>query len=65
MDLLMTNRLTVGVSLISACRKVIFTTLVQQFRAGMAINEHIGVDAMLLAWPMQVEAIQRRGCEFR
>jgi c-di-GMP-binding flagellar brake protein YcgR len=61
MDLLMTNRLSVGVSLTSASRKVIFTTLVQQFRAGMAINEHISVDAVLLAWPAQVEAIQRRG----
>jgi hypothetical protein len=61
MDMLMTNRLSVGVSLISACRKVIFTTLVQQFRMGMALNAHITVDSVLLAWPTQVEAIQRRG----
>ena len=61
MDMIMTNRLSVGVSLISASRKVIFTTLIQQFRAGVAINAHITVDAMLLAWPAQVEAIQRRG----
>ena len=61
MDLLMTNRLSVGVSLISSSRKVILTTLVQQFRAAVPLNAHISVDAVLLAWPSQVEAIQRRG----
>jgi hypothetical protein len=60
MDLVMTRRLTVGLSLTSKSRKVIFSTLVQQFRSDVALNAQISVDAVLLAWPSQVEAIQRR-----
>jgi len=60
MDLLMTRRLTVGLSLISKAHKVIFSTLVLQFRSEVPLNAEISVDAVLLAWPSQVEAIKRR-----
>ena len=50
----------VGVSLRAGANKVIFTTLVRQFEPALPVNEHTSVDALLLAWPDQVQAIQRR-----
>jgi c-di-GMP-binding flagellar brake protein YcgR len=60
MGLVMERRQTVGLSVISSACKVVMSSLVLQFRAGLQLNEHISVDAALLAWPAQVAAIQRR-----
>jgi c-di-GMP-binding flagellar brake protein YcgR len=59
-DRLMANRQTVGLSLIASSFKVVFTSLIMQFRAEMPLNSQITINAILLAWPAQLAAIQRR-----
>jgi c-di-GMP-binding flagellar brake protein YcgR len=52
----------VGVSLRpgGSANKVIFTTLIREYETALPVNELTAVDALLLAWPDQVQAIQRR-----
>ena len=50
----------VGIALRAGADKVIFTTIIREFEAALPINERTAVDALLLAWPDQVRAIQRR-----
>lgn len=59
-DELLAARKPVGISLKTGVNKVIFTTLIHQFEAALPVNETTTVDALLLAWPDQVQAIQRR-----
>lgn len=59
-DELLAGKKPVGVSLRAGANKVIFTTLVREFEAALPLNETTTVDAILLAWPDQVQAIQRR-----
>lgn len=50
----------VGMSIKANPNKIVFTTLIQQFLSSMQINAQTSVDALLMAWPDQVVAIQRR-----
>src|SRR5690349_1904712 len=43
-DALMETRQTVGIALKSATNKVVFTTVILQFRGDMQINKHTAVD---------------------
>jgi c-di-GMP-binding flagellar brake protein YcgR len=43
-----------------AMNKVIFTTVIRQYRGEMRINKETCVDALLLVWPLQLKAVQRR-----
>jgi c-di-GMP-binding flagellar brake protein YcgR len=59
-DELLLAKKPVGVSLKTGFNKVIFTTLIHQFEAALPVSETTTVDALLLAWPDQLQAIQRR-----
>ena len=61
-DALQAGKKPVGVSLRApgAGNKIIFTTLVREFEAALPVNDQTTVDALLLAWPDQAQAIQRR-----
>jgi c-di-GMP-binding flagellar brake protein YcgR len=59
-DELLAAKKPVGVSVKTGFNKIIFTTLIHQFEAALPVNETNTVDALLLAWPDQVQAIQRR-----
>lgn len=50
----------VGMSIKANPNKIVFTTLIQQYLSSMQINAQTAVDALLMAWPDQVVAIQRR-----
>src|SRR5689334_23081870 len=49
MGLVMDRRLSVGLSVTASSRKVTMTSLVLQFRSDLSLNEHISVDAAMLA----------------
>ena len=57
---LITTRAPVGVSLKTGINKIVFASLVRQFEAALPVNDQTVVDALLLAWPDQVQAVQRR-----
>lgn len=59
-DELMAKGAAVGISLKAASTKIVFTTVIRQFRAAMQINTETAVDALLLVWPAQLKAVQRR-----
>jgi c-di-GMP-binding flagellar brake protein YcgR len=59
-DDLMAKATTIGASLKSGHTKVCFTTLIRQFRGQLQVNANTAVDAVMLAWPAQLKAIQRR-----
>jgi hypothetical protein len=61
-DALQGAKKPVGISLRApgAGNKLIFTTLIRQFEAALPVNDQTVADALLLAWPDQVQAIQRR-----
>lgn len=61
-DALRAGKKPVGVSLRApgAGNKIICTTLIQAFEAALPVNDQTVADALLLAWPDQVQAIQRR-----
>lgn len=60
-DELLAGKTLVGVSLKAGDNKVIFTTLIREFEAGLPVGDTATVvDAVLLAWPDQVQAVQRR-----
>jgi parallel beta-helix repeat protein len=59
-DELMAKGAAIGISLKAASSKIVFTTVIRQFRAAMHINKETTVDALLLVWPTQLKAIQRR-----
>src|SRR5687768_4962011 len=59
-DDLMANATTIGASLKTGHTKICFTTLIRQFRGQLRINTDTAVDAVMLAWPAQLKAIQRR-----
>lgn len=50
----------VGMSLKHGTTKVVFTTMIRSFKGQMRINKDTAVDALLLAWPGDLKAIQRR-----
>jgi c-di-GMP-binding flagellar brake protein YcgR len=59
-DQLISTEHPVGMSLKSGSVKVVFTTMMRSFQEGMQINRDTAVDALLLAWPDDLKAIQRR-----
>jgi c-di-GMP-binding flagellar brake protein YcgR len=59
-DQLSASEHPVGVSLKSGASKVVFTTFIRTFQGQMQINTETAVDALLLAWPEDLKAIQRR-----
>src|SRR5690349_1818642 len=59
-DELMVSKQPVGISLKSATNKVVFTTVILQFRSAMQINTETSVDALMLVWPAELKAVQRR-----
>lgn len=59
-DELMAKGAPVGIAMKSSTTKVVFTTVIRQFRSKMRINKETCVDALLLVWPLQLKAVQRR-----
>jgi hypothetical protein len=60
-DELLAGKKPVGVSLKAGDQKVIFTTLIREFESALPVGDtDTVVDAVLLAWPDQVQAVQRR-----
>jgi len=60
-DELLAGKKLVGVSLKAGDHKVVFTTVIREFESGLPVaNNTATVDAVLLAWPDQVQAVQRR-----
>ena len=61
-DELLAGKKPVGVSLKAGDHKVIFTTLIREFESALPVGGDTDtvVDALLLAWPDQVQAVQRR-----
>jgi c-di-GMP-binding flagellar brake protein YcgR len=57
---LLTGKKLVGVSLKAGDHKIIFTTVIREFESGLPVSDTATVDAVLLAWPDQVQAVQRR-----
>jgi c-di-GMP-binding flagellar brake protein YcgR len=57
---LMSSKQPVGISLKSATNKVVFTTVILQFQSAMQINKETAVDSLMLVWPAELKAVQRR-----
>jgi c-di-GMP-binding flagellar brake protein YcgR len=57
---LMTSRQPIGISLKSATNKVVFTTIILQLQSAMQINKETTVNALMLVWPEELKAVQRR-----
>ena len=63
-DDLMGKATPVGVSIKAGETKIVFTTVIRQFRGQFQINKDTAVDAVLLCWPDHLKTIQRR-CDYR
>jgi c-di-GMP-binding flagellar brake protein YcgR len=59
-EALRAGRKPVGVSLRGGAGKVSFATVIREFEPALPLGDQAVVDALLLAWPDQVQAIQRR-----
>src|SRR5438034_4104480 len=57
---LMGSKQPVGISLKSSTNKIVFTTVILQFRSAMQLNTETSVDALMLVWPGELKAVQRR-----
>jgi hypothetical protein len=63
-ETLMSSGRSVGLSLKASSIKMVLATMILQFRAGKTTPRGTTCDALLLAWPSQLKAIQRRA-DFR
>ncbi len=59
-DSLIASAQPVGVSIKSSTTKIVFTTTLSEFRPAMRINRDTALDAVRMAWPSQIKAVQRR-----
>jgi c-di-GMP-binding flagellar brake protein YcgR len=57
---LMAGNQPVGITLKTNIHKIVFTTVILQYRGGFRINTDLAVDALLLVWPSDLKAVQRR-----
>lgn len=60
LEQLMATNQPVGVTLKTQIHKIVFTTIILQYRADLRINTELAVDALLLVWPADLKAVQRR-----
>src|SRR4051812_30793507 len=59
-DELMAKAAPIGLALKSSQQKIVCTTIIRQFQVQMQINRETAVDAIMLIWPTQLKAVQRR-----